>query len=71
MEEDYLQLNNGQELVRLMVLACFEEFDPSRATPVDEHRKAVHNPLLQEFCQPLFANLVQKLPAALSTSPGK
>jgi hypothetical protein len=47
-----------------MVLACIEEFDTSR--PVQEG--AQHNFLLQQNCQPLFANLVKTLSATPARS---
>ena len=64
MQEQYLGLNNFSELLHLLLLACLEEFDTSR--PMQEG--AQHNFLLQQNCQPLFANLVKTPPAAAARS---
>jgi hypothetical protein len=56
MQEQYLGLDNPSEMLHLLLVACLEEFDPSR--PVAEGVQ--HNPLLQQNCQPLFAGIVKR-----------
>jgi hypothetical protein len=70
MVEDYLSLNNSPELLHMMAIACLEEFDPTRATPVDANGKARLNLLLQQNCPAFIAGLMlklQNLPVLAST----